>query len=83
MALKTLIVPAKQAHTATVIFAHGLGDTGHGWSFLADQLGPVFPHVKFCFPHAPMRPITLNGGYKMPGWFDIRYVGPPRREDRD
>ena len=72
MALKSVVIPAKQAHTATVIFSHGLGDTGHGWTFLAEQLGSSFPYVKWCFPHAPMRPITLNGGHKMPGWFDIR-----------
>ncbi|CAD6575487.1 MAG: hypothetical protein CYPHOPRED_005721 [Cyphobasidiales sp. Tagirdzhanova-0007] len=88
-ALKSLVVPpsgGKAAHNATVIFAHGLGDSGNGWSFLADQLGGTFPYVKFIFPHAPTIPITLNGGYRMPAWFDLRTLrapvpGDPRGEE--
>lgn len=72
MALKSVIFPASGKHTATLIFSHGLGDTGHGWSFLAEQLAHAFPYVKFMFPNAPSIPITLNGGYKMPGWFDVK-----------
>lgn len=64
-ALKAVIVQPKTKHVGTVIWGHGLGDTGHGWSFLAEQLGSTFPGVKWLFPHAENRPITLNGGYKM------------------
>ncbi|PWA02084.1 hypothetical protein BB558_001788 [Smittium angustum] len=39
-------------HTATVIFMHGLGDSGHGWAPVADNLSTILPHVKFIFPHA-------------------------------
>ena len=77
--LRTVVVQAlagKDKNTATVIFAHGLGDTGHGWTFLAEQLRPRFPYIKFIFPHAPSIPITLNGGMRMPGWFDILFVVP-------
>ena len=70
-ALKSLVVPAKTAHSATVIFSHGLGDSGAGWSFLAEQLGSSFPYVKWIFPNAPMVPITINMGMKMPGWYDL------------
>merc|ERR1712093_628360 len=70
--LKSVVANATGKHTATLIFSHGLGDTGAGWSFLAEQLAGSFPHVKFMFPNAPNIPITINGGYKMPGWFDDR-----------
>lgn len=61
--------PAEQA----MIIFHGLGDSGSGWSFLADYLqkDPAFSHTRFIFPHAPILPVTANGGMKMPAWFDI------------
>lgn len=59
----------------SIIFLHGLGDTGNGWSFLAEQLrsmnGTIFNACSFIFPTAPMMPITANGGYPMNAWFDI------------
>ena len=72
-ALKHLKVAPKDAHTATVIFLHGLGDSGHGWLPVAKQLWavPGLSHVKWILPHAPSIPITLNGGMRMPGWFDL------------
>jgi lysophospholipase-1 len=56
-------IEARGKHTATLIVAHGLGDTGHGWSFLAEQwkLQNKFGHVKFIFPTAPTRRITIVG----------------------
>merc|ERR1711939_856097 len=75
--LKSVVANATGKHTATLIFSHGLGDTGAGWSFLAEQLAGSFPHVKFMFPNAPNIPITINGGYKMPGWFDVKSLRAP------
>jgi predicted esterase len=71
--LKFLTVLPKGNHTATVIFMHGLGDSGYGWKPIADQLArdPSFQHVKWVLPHAPSIPCTANGGFLMPGWFDI------------
>lgn len=63
--------PSKTKHTATVILLHGLGDTARGWADFAPMLQMQMPHVKFVFPTAPTRPITLNGGMRMTGWFDI------------
>ncbi|KAJ1918783.1 hypothetical protein H4219_002402 [Mycoemilia scoparia] len=71
MANPPIVVSALKKHTATMIMLHGLGDTGHGWSFLAQYMRAYIPHVKFIFPNAPVRPISLNGGMPMPGWFDI------------
>ena len=53
----------------TVIWLHGLGASG-------DDFAPIVPHmqlpdVRFIFPHAPVRPVTINGGYPMRAWYDI------------
>ncbi|RMD42940.1 hypothetical protein DV735_g2216, partial [Chaetothyriales sp. CBS 134920] len=68
-----LVVPAVKNHSATVIVAHGLGDSGAGWVSLAEnwRRRGKFDEVKFIFPNAPVIPITLNGGLPMPGWYDI------------
>ncbi|MCJ1403602.1 hypothetical protein MMC11_006825 [Xylographa trunciseda] len=68
-----LVVPAVKKHTATVIFAHGLGDTGAGWMPLAQnwRRRGKFEEVAFIFPNAPSIPITVNFQMKMPGWYDI------------
>ncbi|ODN74426.1 acyl-protein thioesterase 1 [Cryptococcus amylolentus CBS 6039] len=69
--LKHLKIAPKEAHKATVIFLHGLGDSGQGWLPVAKMLWSSFPHVKWILPHAPPIPITLNQGMSMPGWFDL------------
>jgi len=66
-------------HSATVIFLHGLGDTGQQWSISLGKLG--LDHVKFMCPTAPPQPVTLNGGFQMPSWFDIRGLDPQTEED--
>ncbi|KAJ5110068.1 Phospholipase/carboxylesterase [Penicillium argentinense] len=71
------IVPALKKHTATVIMAHGLGDSGAGWMALAQnwRRRGIFEEVKFIFPNAPSIPITVNMGMSMPGWYDISNLG--------
>ncbi|KAL2056283.1 hypothetical protein ABVK25_003306 [Lepraria finkii] len=68
-----LVVPALKKHTATVIWAHGLGDSGAGWMPIAENFRrrEKFEEVKFVFPNAPNIPITVNFGMSMPGWYDI------------
>ncbi|KAL0260361.1 hypothetical protein SLS55_004047 [Diplodia seriata] len=68
-----LVVPALKRHTATVIVAHGLGDSGAGWMFLAEnwRRRNKFDEVSFIFPSAPSIPVTINMGMRMPGWYDI------------
>jgi predicted esterase len=60
-AAKPIVIDALTKHTATVIVAHGLGDSGAGWVFLTDnwRRKNKFPEVKFIFPSAPNIPITL------------------------
>ncbi|KAJ2374123.1 hypothetical protein GGI05_007345, partial [Coemansia sp. RSA 2603] len=72
MSLSTVVVKARQAHTATLIFIHGLGDSGYGWKPVAEVLSRQLPHVKFVLPNAPEQPVTLNAGFRMPSWYDIR-----------
>lgn len=47
-----LVREPKGQHQSTVIFLHGLGDSGDGWSFLGQMLGAAMPNTKWVFPHA-------------------------------
>jgi len=59
--------------TACVIWLHGLGADGHDFEPVVPQLGlPRDLAVRFVFPHAPAIPVTINNGYIMPAWYDIR-----------
>jgi phospholipase/carboxylesterase len=70
------------APKASIIVLHGLGASGSDFESFVEELrlGSVGP-VRFVFPHAPERPVTINGGYVMPAWYDI--YGPTQlgRED--
>ncbi|MFT6779751.1 MAG: phospholipase/carboxylesterase [Paraglaciecola sp.] len=67
---------------ATVIWLHGLGDSGNGFSpivpdlKLPDELG-----IRFVFPHAPTRPVTINNGMSMRAWYDITSLDFNNRAD--
>lgn len=65
----SIIIKPTAKHTASVIFLHGLGDTGNGWSSTFAAIKK--PHIKYIFPTAPIKPVTLNGGFQMNAWFDI------------
>jgi phospholipase/carboxylesterase len=61
-------VPAR----STVIWLHGLGADGHDFEKIVPQLNlPSDSSIRFIFPHAPVRPITINNGAEMRGWFDF------------
>ena len=64
-----VLVPEDGAYDHVVIMMHGLGDTASGWAPAMPALG--LPRVKYVLPTAPTRPIALNGGMAMPGWFDL------------
>lgn len=67
---------------ASVIWLHGLGDTGHGWSQAVPELAlPPTLAVRFLFPHAPSMPVTINQGYVMPAWYDLRAADVNARAD--
>lgn len=83
------VLPAVEIETApnpdaSVIWLHGLGDTGHGWSQAVPALAlPPTMRVRFVFPHAPSLPVAINNGYVMPAWYDIREANLSERADID
>ncbi|PCI44134.1 MAG: carboxylesterase [Proteobacteria bacterium] len=59
--------------TASIIWLHGLGADGHDFEPIVSELGlPDDLAVRFIFPHAPAMPVSINGGYIMPAWYDIK-----------
>lgn len=58
--------------TAAVIWLHGLGADGHDFEPLIPELGLRERGLRFVLPHAPLQPVTVNGGYVMRAWYDIR-----------
>lgn len=57
---------------SAVVWLHGLGADGHDFESVVEELG--IPHtlgVRFIFPHAPVQPVTINGGMRMRAWYDI------------
>lgn len=69
--------------TWSVIWLHGLGADGHDFAPIVPELvRPDWPGVRFVFPHAPVRPVTINGGMAMRAWYDILSIDlGERRED--
>jgi phospholipase/carboxylesterase len=71
-------------HNATVIWLHGLGDSGNGFAPLVPELKlPKEAGIRFIFPHAPVQPITINNGMPMRAWYDIRSLSIEQRADVD
>ncbi|MBN1378761.1 MAG: dienelactone hydrolase family protein [Gammaproteobacteria bacterium] len=61
-----------QAARSAIVWLHGLGANGHDFEPIVPELNlPADSAVRFVFPHAPMRAVTINNGYVMPAWFDI------------
>ena len=59
---------------ASLIILHGLGADGSDFAPLADEMDlRAIGVVRYVLPHAPQMPVTINGGYVMPAWFDIRH----------
>jgi len=68
--------------TATVILLHGLGADGNDFAPMVPELDlPDSMAVRFVFPNAPSIPVTINGGYVMPAWYDIAAVDIDRKID--
>ncbi len=68
---------------ATVIWLHGLGANGHDFEGIVPHLHlPDTLAIRFIFPHAPEIPVTINGGYIMPAWYDILEMNIERKIDQ-
>ena len=65
-----------------VIWLHGLGADGHDFEPIVPELvDRAWPPLRFVFPHAPVRPVTINGGMPMRAWYDIKSVQIAQRQD--
>ena len=70
--LATIELETRPDPTAAVIWMHGLGADGNDFVPIVDELElPDGLGIRFIFPHAPMRPVTINGGAVMRAWYDI------------
>ena len=80
--LESIIIETQADPDAAVIWLHGLGADGNDFAPIVDQLQiPSNMAIRFIFPHAPLRPITINQGYQMPGWYDITSMEITDEED--
>lgn len=77
-----VVLTPDSAPSAAVIWMHGLGADGFDFVPIVDELRlpPSLP-VRFIFPHATPRPVTINNGFVMRAWYDIKGFGPERAED--
>jgi phospholipase/carboxylesterase len=86
-AMSTTLLPCVELTTGpapelTIVWLHGLGADGHDFEPIVAELGLPFS-ARFVFPHAPVRPITINQGLPMRAWFDILTFERGGREDLD
>jgi phospholipase/carboxylesterase len=80
--LETVELETGPRPSATVIWLHGLGADGYDFVPVVSELGlPTSLPVRFVFPHAPFRPVTINGGMVMRAWYDVRPGDGERRAD--
>ncbi|MBE0626882.1 MAG: alpha/beta hydrolase [Burkholderiales bacterium] len=79
--LETLEIETAPNPGASIIWLHGLGADGNDFAPLADEIELPLA-VRYIFPHAPMMPVSINGGYVMRAWYDISDAA-IRREDED
>ncbi|MEY4761549.1 MAG: hypothetical protein RLZZ200_1405 [Pseudomonadota bacterium] len=77
-----VLSPEGRAADAAVIWLHGLGADGHDFVPLVPELGlPPSAAIRFVFPHAQVRPVTINNGYSMRAWYDITALNAAGRDD--
>ena len=79
--LDAVVMESKAAKPEyAIIWMHGLGADGNDFAPIVPELGIQAP-LRFIFPHAPMMPVTINNGYVMRAWYDIRDADLANRED--
>ena len=72
--LEVIEIETGKAPAASVIWLHGLGADGNDFVPIAHELTlSRAPDIRFIFPHAPMQPVTINNGYVMRAWYDIKF----------
>ncbi|MES2975464.1 MAG: alpha/beta hydrolase [Pseudomonadota bacterium] len=82
MSLQTIEIETGTNPTAAIILMHGLGADGNDFVPFTEELDlRAAGAVRFVFPNAPLLPVTINGGYRMPAWYDILGMDLVRNED--
>lgn len=82
--LDAVVLSPPGTHAASVIWLHGLGADGHDFEPMVPQLDLPAEHgIRFVFPNAPKRPVTINAGLVMPAWYDVRHADLRGGEDAD
>jgi phospholipase/carboxylesterase len=77
-----VIIEPKSDHKASVIWLHGLGADGHDFEAIVPELNlPQDSGIRFIFPNAPIRPVTINGGMSMRAWYDVKSPNLRQLED--
>lgn len=80
----TVEVTTGQNPVGSIIWLHGLGADGHDFEAIVPELRlPADLPLRFVFPHAPVQPVTINGGMAMRSWYDILSFDSVGRADRD
>jgi len=81
--LKCLEIETAPNPIASIIWLHGLGADGYDFEPIVPELNlPASLAVRFIFPHAPQMPVTVNGGFMMPAWYDIKANNIEGRQDK-
>ncbi len=79
-----VIIETNNTHKASVIWLHGLGADGHDFEPIVPELGLEDNlGIRFIFPNAPIRPVTINGGMAMRAWYDVRSPNLRELEDKE
>ncbi|MCF7203368.1 alpha/beta hydrolase [Pseudomonas oligotrophica] len=78
-----LILEPTRPADACVIWLHGLGADRYDFEPVAQALQQRLDSTRFVLPQAPTRPVTINGGYSMPSWYDILAMSPARAIAQD
>ncbi|MCE8163601.1 MAG: carboxylesterase [Candidatus Moeniiplasma glomeromycotorum] len=70
--LQKIIIEPTKKHTASVIFLHGLGNNAQNQKNICQPLSKKYPHIKFIIPQAPTISVSMNWGWPMPAWYNIK-----------
>jgi phospholipase/carboxylesterase len=80
--LESIEVETAPTPTGAIIWLHGLGADGHDFEPIVPELAPAGTRAwRFVFPHAPVRPVTINNGMRMRAWYDIQGFDRSAQED--
>ncbi|HEX7952311.1 MAG TPA: alpha/beta hydrolase-fold protein [Burkholderiales bacterium] len=79
--LQTIEIETRPKPSHSIIWLHGLGADGNDFVPVVQELTLPPLGIRFVFPHAPMRPVTINGGFVMRAWYDIAYQDLALQED--